>query len=92
VWHGGTHGEAQLLASCYRQSLKLAAENGVSTLAFPSISTGVYGYPIEAAAEIAVATVRACLPDYPGIQEVLFCCFSRSDLQIYERVLSAGAG
>ncbi|MEI7432024.1 MAG: O-acetyl-ADP-ribose deacetylase, partial [Betaproteobacteria bacterium] len=92
VWHGGSHGEAELLASCYRQSLKLAAENGVTSLAFPGISTGVYGYPIEQAAEVAVATVRACLPDYPGIQEVLFCCFSSSDLQVYERLLNFDAG
>jgi O-acetyl-ADP-ribose deacetylase (regulator of RNase III) len=87
VWQGGMHGEAELLASCYRQSLKLAAENGVSSLAFPCISSGVYGYPIELAAEVAVATVRAALPEYPLIQNVVFCCFSANDLQVYERLL-----
>ncbi len=89
VWHGGLRGEPELLASCYRRSLKLAAGNGVSTLAFPSISTGMYAYPIELAADIAVATVRACLPEYPAIREVLFCCFSSDDLQVYERVLNS---
>ena len=87
VWHGGLRGEPELLASCYRQSLKLAAGKDISTLAFPSISTGVYGYPIEQAAEIAVATVCACLPEYPVIREVVFCCFSSNDLQVYERLL-----
>ena len=89
VWHGGLRGEPELLASCYRQSLKLAAGNGISTLAFPSISTGVYDYPIELAAEIAVATVRSCLPEHSTIREVLFCCFSSDDLQVYERVLNS---
>ncbi|MEI7611382.1 MAG: O-acetyl-ADP-ribose deacetylase [Betaproteobacteria bacterium] len=87
VWQGGMHGEAELLASCYRQSLKLAAEHGVSSLAFPCISTGVYGYPIDLAAEIAVTTVRAALLEYPLIQNVVFCCFSANDLQVYERLL-----
>ncbi len=87
VWQGGMHGEAELLASCYRQSLKLAAENGVSSLAFPCISCGVYGYPIELAAEVAVTTVRAALLEYPLIQNVVFCCFSANDLQVYERLL-----
>jgi O-acetyl-ADP-ribose deacetylase (regulator of RNase III) len=87
VWQGGMHGEAELLASCYRQSLKLAAEHGVSSVAFPCISTGVYGYPVDLAAEIAVTTVRAVLPEYPLIQNVVFCCFSANDLQIYERLL-----
>jgi O-acetyl-ADP-ribose deacetylase (regulator of RNase III) len=89
VWHGGLHGEPGLLASCYRQSLKLAAGKGISNLAFPSISTGVYGYPIELAADIAVATVRSCLPEHPAIREVLFCCFSSDDLQVYQRVLNS---
>jgi len=89
VWHGGLRGEPGLLASCYRQSLKLAAGKGISTLAFPSISTGVYAYPIELAAKIAVVTVRSYLPEHPAIREVLFCCFSSDDLQVYERVLNS---
>ena len=92
VWHGGTHGEPESLASCYRESLKLAMDNKVSTLAFPSISTGVYGYPIEAAAEIALATVRSVLSKNCGaLREVVFCCFSLSDLLVYERLLGASS-
>src|SRR3989339_2069858 len=62
VWRGGTHGEPELLASCYRNSLRVAADNGAHSIAFPCISTGVYGYPVELAARVAVATVRAALP------------------------------
>lgn len=87
VWQGGNHGEAELLASCYRRCLEVAAQNGAATLAFPSISTGVYGYPIELAAKIAVATVRAQLSVFPAIQEVIFCCFSANDLAVYQAVL-----
>lgn len=89
VWRGGRHGEADLLASCYRRALELAAEHHVQSIAFPSISTGVYGYPIESAAIIAVSTVRAFHADRP-VSDVIFCCFSASDLQVYERVLSSG--
>ena len=88
VWHGGGHGEADLLASCYRRSLEVAAENGIRTLAFPSISTGAYGYPFEAAAGIAVASVRAALQDVPGIEEVVFCCHSAADLAVYQSLLA----
>ena len=76
VWRGGSNGEPALLASCYRRSLELAAMNDIATLAFPGISTGIYGYPIELAAELAVATVRACLQEFAAIEEVVFCCFS----------------
>ena len=90
VWHGGSRGEAALLASCYRESLALAEAHDVKTLAFPSISTGVYGYPIEAAAEVAVSTVKAWLDAHPGghLREVIFCCFSAHDLAVVERVLN----
>lgn len=91
VWRGGTNGEPELLAACYRHSLQLAAANGIATLAFPSISTGVYGYPIELAARVAFSTIRATLQVVEGITEVIFCCFSASDLEVYERQL-AGAG
>ena len=88
VWHGGGHGEADLLASCYRRSLEVAAENGIRTLAFPSISTGAYGYPFEAAAGIAVATVRAGAARFPAIEEVIFCCHSAADLAVYQSLLA----
>jgi O-acetyl-ADP-ribose deacetylase (regulator of RNase III) len=91
VWRGGESGEADLLASCYRRSLELAALRGVRTLAFPSISTGVYGYPIERAAPLAVSTVRSSLLRHAAIEEVIFCCHSSGDLLIYERELSGGS-
>jgi O-acetyl-ADP-ribose deacetylase (regulator of RNase III) len=87
VWRGGTNGEPELLASCYRRCMEVAATIGATTLAFPSISTGIYGYPIELAAGVAVATVRSSLQKIPSIQEVVFCCFSASDLAVYEGVL-----
>jgi O-acetyl-ADP-ribose deacetylase (regulator of RNase III) len=87
VWRGGTHGEPELLAACYRGSVELAAQRGVTTLAFPSISTGIYGYPIDLAAELALTTVRAAVDEYSGIQEVIFCCFSEADLAVYQGIL-----
>lgn len=89
VWRGGKQGEAELLASCYRRSLEIANEHALASVAFPAISTGVYGYPIDAAAEIAVATVREFGEQQSSIQEVIFCCFSERDLQVYERFLKA---
>jgi O-acetyl-ADP-ribose deacetylase (regulator of RNase III) len=83
VWHGGAQGEPALLASCYRRSIEIAAANGVETIAFPGISTGVYGYPAELAAKIAVSTVRSST----AVREVTFCCFSTGDLHIYEELL-----
>ena len=83
-WHGGDHGEPELLASCYRSSLRMARENGMRTVAFPSISTGVYGYPIEDAAGIAVATVLEILDMEPeSFDEVRFVLFSQGDLSVY---------
>jgi O-acetyl-ADP-ribose deacetylase (regulator of RNase III) len=87
VWRGGASGEPDLLASCYRRSLELAAANGIATLAFPSISTGIYGYPVELAAKVAVTIVRSSVHEIAGIQEVIFCCFSARDLFVYERAL-----
>ncbi len=85
VWHGGDDGEAALLASCYRHSLELAEGLAVATIAFPAISTGVYGYPKAAAARIAVETVAA----HPArsVREVVFCCYSLHDLALYARLL-----
>lgn len=87
VWHGGQYGEAELLANCYRNSLKLAEENGLKSIAFPSISTGVYGYPIEMAAKVAVETVRSVEPDLKSVEEIIFCCFSTRALTVYQALL-----
>ncbi|AKJ28227.1 O-acetyl-ADP-ribose deacetylase [Caldimonas brevitalea] len=87
VWRGGTHGEPELLSSCYRQALQLAAREGVHSIAFPCISTGVYGYPADLAAALAVETVRSTLASLVGIEQVLFCCFSAADLALYEPLL-----
>lgn len=88
VWNGGDEGEAELLASCYRRSLELAAGHGVQSIAFPSISTGAYGFPIERAAPMAVQTVRAVLLARDLSMDVTFCCFAASDLAVYRAVLS----
>jgi O-acetyl-ADP-ribose deacetylase (regulator of RNase III) len=88
VWQGGTNGEPELLASCYRRCLQLAAANEILTLAFPSISTGVYGYPIDLAAKVAVSTVLSSLRELTVIQEVTFCCFSASDLSVFDGELA----
>lgn len=88
VWRGGDRGEPALLASCYRRAIELAAENGLASIAFPAISTGVYGYPKDEAARIAVATVRETLPHFPEVAEVLFCCHSADDLARYETLLA----
>jgi O-acetyl-ADP-ribose deacetylase (regulator of RNase III) len=90
VWRGGGHGEAELLASCYVLSLALAEEHGISSVAFPGISTGVYGYPVAQAARVAVTAVRAHLSATGLPKEVIFCCFSNGDLKIYEQELAVG--
>lgn len=87
VWRGGTSGEPEVLASCYRRSLEVAAQHQVRTIALPSISTGVYGYPIELAADVAVATVRSALHERVAPPEVTFCCFSEFDLAVYTKLL-----
>jgi len=87
VWQGGSCGEADLLASCYRTSLELAARLGARSIAFPCISTGVYGYPNADAAVIAVDAVRAAAPA-SGMEEIIFCCYSERDLALYETLLS----
>ncbi|MDP3920422.1 MAG: O-acetyl-ADP-ribose deacetylase [Candidatus Omnitrophota bacterium] len=87
VWHGGTKNEESRLRECYENSLRLADEKGVKAIAFPSISTGVYRFPIEKASRIAVGTVRERLKQYPQIEKVVFVCFSEADLGIYRKVL-----
>ena len=87
VWAGGGKGEPDLLASCYRRSLELAAQHGLRSIAFPCISTGVYGYPPEPAARIAVESVRSVAASQGIEREVVFCCFSPTSLAIYERIL-----
>jgi O-acetyl-ADP-ribose deacetylase (regulator of RNase III) len=92
VWHGGGSGEAALLASCYRRALDLAASMGLTSVAFPAISTGVYGYPAEPAAEIAVAECRAGLERHAGLARVLLCCFSDGSRRAHERAIEALLG
>ncbi|MDG0853612.1 O-acetyl-ADP-ribose deacetylase [Roseateles puraquae] len=91
VWRGGGHGEADLLASCYRRSVEVASAKGVASIAFPGISTGIYGYPVELAADIAIATVRAVSQRHPQLHEVIFCCFAAADLAVYELALTEPA-
>jgi O-acetyl-ADP-ribose deacetylase len=90
VWRGGGNGEPELLASCYRRAMEIAAAKGVTSMAFPSISTGIYGYPVGLAAQVAVASVRQALQQPSSVEEVVFCCFSAQDLAVYEGLL-AGA-
>lgn len=87
VWHGGDRGEPELLASCYRNSLALALELGCRTVAFPAISTGVYHYPPEQAAEIAVRTVEQFQKEHPEGPEVIFVCFNETAQAAYQRLL-----
>ncbi|MDR2742280.1 MAG: O-acetyl-ADP-ribose deacetylase [Treponema sp.] len=87
IWHGGGQGEPELLASCYRNSLLLAEEQGLASIAFPNVSAGVYGYPKEKAAEIALASVKETLPLTPGIKKVVFVCFDQENYGIYRRIL-----
>ena len=87
IWRGGEHGEEALLAGCYRSAIALAGEHGLRSVAFPSISTGIYGYPIERAAPVAVRTVREAVSAAPSVEVVRFVCFSADDRAVYERVL-----
>ena len=92
VWNGGTRDEAERLANCYRNSLTLASEHGVKSIAFPSISTGVYGYPIGKASKIAVTTVRKWLDDPGPIELVRFVCFGAGDFEAYQRLVKREEG
>jgi len=87
VWQDGLHGEPELLAACYRNTMLLAQKHGLVRIAFPAISTGVYRYPPQDAARIAVATVKNCAAEYPIVEEVIFCCFMDRDLALYQDLL-----
>ena len=87
VWFGGGRRESDLLASCYRKSLLLAEEHELESIAFPNISTGVYGYPKEKAAAVAVAAVKKTLPDTPIIKQITFVCFDRENYSLYQKLL-----
>lgn len=87
IWDGGSQGESHLLASCYRECIALAEENQISSIAFPAISTGAYGYPVKEAAKIAVATVSDAVRGTRVIGEVVFCCYSKSDFIDYRAAL-----
>lgn len=89
VWRGGGNGERDLLRSCYTNSLKLAAEHGLQSIAFPCISTGVYRFPPDEAAKIAVETTREFMKSPGSVRSVIFCCFSEADRERYEELLSA---
>lgn len=87
VWRGGMKGEPEVLAACYRHSLEIAEENNLQSIAFPSISTGIYGYPIDQAANVAIETVSSHIAKGTTLREVVFCCFSESNLALYESLL-----
>lgn len=84
IWRGGAQRENELLENCYQNSLRLAEENGLESIAFPSISTGAYGFPIQQASRIAIDTVRECLSRSRSVQRVVFVCFSQTDFEVYK--------
>jgi O-acetyl-ADP-ribose deacetylase (regulator of RNase III) len=88
VWHGGGRGEDELLASCYRESLELAWRHGCHSIAFPAISTGVYSFPADRAARIAVATVRAFVAEHDMPERVIFCCFGQTSAEAHRAALA----
>ncbi len=89
VWHGGGRGEPELLASCYRSCLELASANGCETVAFPSISTGVYHFPLDKASQIAISTIAAYLKDHEEIKQVSMVCFDEKTESYYVSALKA---
>ncbi|WP_424595308.1 O-acetyl-ADP-ribose deacetylase [Bradyrhizobium sp.] len=89
VWHGGEQGEGEQLASCYRRALELCQANGLASVAFPAISTGVYRFPADRAAGIAVGTVVEALATAPGMSQVIFCCFSDAGARLHQQALAS---
>jgi len=87
VWKGGTRGEPALLASCYENSLRMAVDNQLRSIAFPAISTGAYAFPLQLATEVAIRSIRQFIGDRETIDEVVFCCYSREDFATYKRLL-----
>jgi O-acetyl-ADP-ribose deacetylase (regulator of RNase III) len=92
VWHGGRQGEDELLASCYRRAIELCRANGLASVAFPAISTGVYRFPADRAAGIAVAAVADALAAAPEVTSAIFCCFSAQSARLHEAALASFAG
>jgi O-acetyl-ADP-ribose deacetylase (regulator of RNase III) len=90
VWQGGRHNEPALLASAYRRSLELAADASLESIAFPAISTGIFGYPLDLATSVAVETVRAFGEAHAGIKQVIFACFNDDALAVYDATLRPG--
>ena len=87
IWHGGKDGEDQYLFNCYKKSLLLSTHHGIESIAFPNISTGIYGYPKELAAETAIAAVKQHQRSGRKLKEVIFCCFDEENFQLYDRLL-----
>jgi O-acetyl-ADP-ribose deacetylase (regulator of RNase III) len=92
IWHGGQRGEPEQLASCYRRSIELANEHGLATLAFPAISTGIYGYPLEAAGQVAVAALASALQAAPAIRQVFLVAFNERTAEALRAALRRGSG
>ena len=89
VWNGGNRGEDDLLASCYRRAIEICQANNLASVAFPAISTGVYRFPADRAAEVAVATTAAALEAAPAVNRVIFCCFSRDSATLHDTAMTA---
>jgi O-acetyl-ADP-ribose deacetylase (regulator of RNase III) len=89
VWHGGSHGEEEALASCYRRAVELCQTHGLASVAFPAISTGVYRFPADRAARLAVATTVEALASAPAIDRVIFCCFSDDSARLHAQAMAA---
>jgi O-acetyl-ADP-ribose deacetylase len=88
VWHGGSHGEDEALASCYRRAIELCQTHRLASVAFPAISTGVYRFPADRAARIAVSTAVDALPAAPAVSRVIFCCFSNESARLHAQSMA----